>query len=120
MWLAGCIQACYVEALCLKEALSWIKVQQLSKVIIESDAKSVVDGLYSNVPNISELGCIINSCRDITSQCNNVQVVYAPRSANSVAHDLAQNARLFSSNQVWQCPPSCIAHSLVVDFLPYH
>ena len=91
---------------------------QLRKVIIESDATCVVDCLYSCDPNISEFGSIIQSCKALFSQCHDVSVCFAPKSANALALALAQNARLFSSTQFWQFAPNCIAQSLSLDFIP--
>ena len=70
-------------------------------MIIESDAKNVADCLHSDVFNILEFGSIIHHCKSLVRQCEDVQVVFSPRTANIAAHILAQNARSFLSNQFW-------------------
>ena len=95
-----------------------MKHQHLKKVIIKSDDKYVVDCLHSEVPNISEFGSIIQCCRHLLRQCDEVKVVFAPKTANIAAHVLAQNARSFFSTQFSHSPPNCIAQNLALDVIP--
>jgi len=59
------------------------------------DSKSVVDRFNSNLVDSSELGCIIQACRQLFG-CNfqNSHVEFNRRQANGVAHELARVAHL--------------------------
>ena len=56
------------EACCFKEALSWIKSLGLSNIIIEMDAKGMVDAFNSFSSDFSEFAAIIGACRKLIDQ----------------------------------------------------
>ena len=73
------------------------------------DSKSVVDRFNSNLVDSSELGCIIQVCRQLFG-CNfqNSHVEFNRRQANGVAHELAGVAPSHASSHVYDDVPSCI------------
>ncbi|XP_074373281.1 uncharacterized protein LOC141713413 [Apium graveolens] len=79
------------EALSLKEALSWTKERAVTKCIFESDAKLLVDAIHG-FKGRSMFDTIVENCSEILKHFEEVLVVFAHRSANTVAHLLAQVA----------------------------
>ncbi|KAL8496432.1 hypothetical protein ACS0TY_020229 [Phlomoides rotata] len=90
------------EAIGLFEALNWIKELDLRDVIIEMDAKLVVDAfnvVHKKSPTIFE--DIIDACRHIFMSHPYCKVVWVGRQANFMAHHLAKIARNFPSPFIW-------------------
>lgn len=54
-----------VEAITIKEALSWVKQHQWKQVVIESDNLVVVQAIISKVHIVSSFGRIIEDCRQM-------------------------------------------------------
>ncbi|EEF44451.1 conserved hypothetical protein [Ricinus communis] len=104
-------EARLAEAPFLKETLSWICEQSLANVIIESDAKMVIDSFHQFAFDISEFGCLVNTFRSIASFCVNVRVVFVKRQANAIAKAAHSNASLM----VWQEAPDFIRPLLLKD-----
>ena len=55
------------KALSFHEALSWIKNQGNSQIIIECDAMTVISALQSSYSDMSMFGMIIKDCKAILS-----------------------------------------------------
>ena len=74
--LHRCWDVKLVEAVCLKEVLSWIYDSQAGNVLIETNAKLVADAFNGEDVDFSTFGCIIQSCRLVSRSCNNVSVFF--------------------------------------------
>lgn len=96
----GRMYAREAEALSLKEALSWMMTWRTSKCIFEMDAKLVVEAIQKSQGQ-SIFDTIIDDCRELFKHFEEVLVVYVHRSANNVAHLLAQTAYSKSGPQEW-------------------
>uniref|UniRef100_A0A803QD58 RNase H type-1 domain-containing protein n=1 Tax=Cannabis sativa TaxID=3483 RepID=A0A803QD58_CANSA len=88
----GCVQPSLVEAIGVKEALSWIKTKGWEHVILETDSLVVVQALQSNVVMQSLFGSTITYCRNLLKSLPYVNVCFVKRSANNAAHCLARGA----------------------------
>ena len=95
MFLEGLRSVEMIEAMAVKEALSWIKNQRWQKVIVESDSLVVIQAVRSKVHMKSPFGEIILACRSMLREQNTVSVSFIRRSANMVAHELARAAYSF-------------------------
>lgn len=95
-----CVEPKMAEALSLKEALAWIKDWRSAQVIFETDSKLLVDALTGSRGK-SFFDTIVNDCVELLKHCTDVLVVFAYRSANSVAHALAKAAHSMSGSQEW-------------------
>lgn len=89
-----------IEAIALREALSWTKEWRRNKCIFECDAKGVVEAIKEG-GGCSYFHTIIEDCREILKHFNEVLVVFCYRSANMVAHLLAQATCSMSGTQEW-------------------
>lgn len=87
---AGHIDSDATEALSIKEALSWIKTQNLHQVVIESDSLVTVQSIRNKTKLLSYFGRIVEDCRLLLYElrCNYVSLNFVKRSANIIVHYL--------------------------------
>lgn len=82
---------CVAEALAVKLALDWIQEAGWRNVVIESDAKALVDKIrISRFPR-GYWGLIGQNCLEILSQLPDVSICWVRRTGNWVAHATACN-----------------------------
>uniref|UniRef100_A0A803NG08 RNase H type-1 domain-containing protein n=1 Tax=Cannabis sativa TaxID=3483 RepID=A0A803NG08_CANSA len=86
----GKVSAEFVEAMGLKEVLSWLKERNLSNVVVESDSLVTIQAIRSSISFCSSFGFCISECQRLISSLSNVDVCFVKRSANRVAHHLAR------------------------------
>ncbi|CAE5967407.1 unnamed protein product [Arabidopsis arenosa] len=79
------------EALCIFEALQSLQNHLQSRIIIESDAKTVIDAIVSRKPPIHLIG-VIEDILNIAASFNALSFRFIPRSENMLADDLARKA----------------------------
>ncbi|KAL8541107.1 hypothetical protein ACS0TY_002400 [Phlomoides rotata] len=102
------------EAIGLFESLSWVSELDLRNVVIEMDAKLVVDAFNANrLDSISVFGDIIESCKQKSRAFPLCSVRWVVREANFVAHRLARIARNFPSPFTWVKLPLMWKASLI-------
>ena len=97
------------EVVGLHIALHWVSDLHYDNVEFVLDSKSVVQRFNSNLSDSSELGCIIQVCRQLFD-CNfhDPHVEFNRRQANGVAHELARVSPSHASSHVHDDVPSCI------------
>ncbi|KAK6144752.1 hypothetical protein DH2020_021572 [Rehmannia glutinosa] len=105
------------EAIGVREALSWIHGLGIRQVVLETDAKYVVDSLITQETGISEYDSIIQECCGFLQSEPEVSVKFVRRNANMVAHELAKGSFSFDSPSVWNSQPLCIVDLLSLDAL---
>ncbi|XP_062085344.1 uncharacterized protein LOC133791431 [Humulus lupulus] len=86
----GVVSPELVEAMGMREALSWIKKKSWDKVIIETDCLTVVQALRSAISMDSYFGSLIKECKGLWNDDKNIRIFFVKRSVNSVAHALAR------------------------------
>ncbi|KAM6550952.1 hypothetical protein CsatB_000760 [Cannabis sativa] len=96
----GSYPAEVVEALGIKEALSWLKDKEWNKVDIETDSMVTVQAIFSNQIMSSTFGLIVSDCKSLLSVLNNVSICFIRRSANRVAHFVVRRSRFFSDRSI--------------------
>ncbi|KAL8131372.1 hypothetical protein AgCh_007343 [Apium graveolens] len=89
-YLPGMVSSIMAEVLAIKEALSWIKSNGWSKVVVESDCLTAIQAIRSKTPMVSPLGQVVQSCRNMLVESNTVSLFFVKRSANMAAHELAR------------------------------
>ncbi|XP_060959369.1 uncharacterized protein LOC115700225 [Cannabis sativa] len=97
---SGVLQPEMVEALGVKEALSWVKRKDWRKVVIETDSLTVVQALRSSIPMVSYFGSIISDYKMLLNDLQDVYVNFIRHSANSVAHFLARASYLVADRVI--------------------
>ncbi|XP_074352658.1 uncharacterized protein LOC141691804 [Apium graveolens] len=97
------------EALAIKEALSWAKEIHSHIVTVETDCLVAVQLIRSAVPMRSRMGKIIQDCREIIREVNNIKLYFIKRSANMAAHELALVSHMYPDcNFNWTSVPSML------------
>lgn len=114
--IEGITDPSIAEGMGLREALSWIKMKQMSNVIVEMDAQIIVKAMHNYASSASYLGLVIDDCKDISRSITNLCVVFVKRSANQVAHLLARVSGSMSGLMFWGSnPPSFLLAALAAD-----
>uniref|UniRef100_A0A803PDJ7 RNase H type-1 domain-containing protein n=1 Tax=Cannabis sativa TaxID=3483 RepID=A0A803PDJ7_CANSA len=83
-----------VEAMGVKEALSWIKRNQPCQAILETDCLVFIQALRSSIEMIFMFGQVVKDCKVLLKELKSVSIFFIRRSANKVAHSFAR-ASLF-------------------------
>jgi ribonuclease HI len=89
------------EAMAALEAVLFCKAWGFFEVILEGDAKQVIDEVNSATPNLNAAGHFVEG---ITAEIQGLRVasmVHVGREANSAAHCLANEVSSTSLDSVW-------------------
>ncbi|XP_030494580.2 uncharacterized protein LOC115710350 [Cannabis sativa] len=89
-----------VEAMGIKEALSWIKANHWKGVTIESDSMLAVQAIHSTQLMTYVFGLVVNDCRILLSSLSDVYLRFVRRSANRVVHYVARHARSLTGRSI--------------------
>uniref|UniRef100_A0A803P228 RNase H type-1 domain-containing protein n=1 Tax=Cannabis sativa TaxID=3483 RepID=A0A803P228_CANSA len=85
-----------VEAIGVKEALSWLKDKNWNKVEIETDSMLTVQVIRASHRMSYVFDLVINDCKLLLSNLPNVSLHFVRQSANRVAHYVARYSRFLS------------------------
>lgn len=108
--VAGNWQPREAEALNLKESLSWVKELNYDYCVFEYDSKQLVD-TCNGQEGESYFHTIVSDCVVLCKHFNHVLVQFVGRSANGVAHLLANH--FMSGLREWDVhPPEFIHHEI--------
>uniref|UniRef100_A0A803PJ82 Reverse transcriptase domain-containing protein n=1 Tax=Cannabis sativa TaxID=3483 RepID=A0A803PJ82_CANSA len=91
----GVVRPELVEAIGVREALSWIKAKGWQQVTLESDCLLVIQAIRSPMRMISSFGSVIQECKALLLELGNVLIYFVKRSANSVAHSFARASSFY-------------------------
>ncbi|KAM6570094.1 hypothetical protein CsatB_018079 [Cannabis sativa] len=89
-----------VEAMGIKEALSWIKANHWKGVTIESVSMLAVQAIHSTQLMTYVFGLVVNDCRILLSSLSDVYLRFVRRSANRAAHYVARHARSLTGRSI--------------------
>ncbi|XP_074355573.1 uncharacterized protein LOC141695214 [Apium graveolens] len=107
------------EALGVREALSWIKDQQLhgTKVLVESDSLLTTKAIEGDKVICLEVGEVIEECKQALQNLSTVSVCFIQKNAKRVAHEIARIPCLVTSQNVFTSPSTCLLEPLMFDLL---
>ncbi|KAM6599952.1 hypothetical protein CsatA_019561 [Cannabis sativa] len=112
----GYLDAAVVEAIGIKEALSWIKDKQWQDVQLETDCLVAVQALHSSVPLRSPFGVVIQECKELLVSLKSVQIQFVKRSANKAAHYMARSSCFHSVRMfIESTAPDDLLNIVMVD-----
>ena len=80
------------EALSVREALHWIRIQSLSNVIVEMDSLLVFQAITSSGIANSPFDLLVEDCIELAQQVANLKFNFVKRTANSATHSIAKAA----------------------------
>ncbi|XP_060960728.1 uncharacterized protein LOC133031275 [Cannabis sativa] len=96
----GDYKAEVVEALGVKEALSWIKNKGWNTIEVETDSLLTVQAIFSTQQMSSVFGLVTNDCKTLLSSSPNTSLRFVKRSANRVVHFVARRSRFYSDRSI--------------------
>lgn len=105
------------EALGLLQAIKWAIDLQFSNVIFELDYLIVTNSIRFPKEDMSEVGAIVQECRDLLGSKSNFVVKFVMRQANVVAHSLARVATSSPSLHIFDSCPTCIADTIANEMI---
>lgn len=79
-----------VEALAIKEALSWVKCRGFTKIVVLSDCETVCNLINGFLVEFSYAGCVVSDCKSFQRHFEIMSFRFIPRSVNQFAHALAR------------------------------
>lgn len=105
------------EAIGLKEALSWTIAQGYQQCVFETDSHALALACNGRSGR-AFFSTIVDDCLYLLKHINLVLVEFVYRSANTVAHVLAQASYSMSDVGEWvYIPPRFISHVLEMDLI---
>ena len=103
------------EALAMRDGVLLTAEMEVSLVIFESDALSIIQAINGGIYG-GELGHIIRNIREVAALFSCCSFNNLKKEGNRVAHELAKVARNTGVSQVWKMSfPSLIEHLLIED-----
>ena len=88
------------EIMGVREALSWLKQMQMTKVLVEMDSHVVFNALNRTSPASFPFAMLVKDCQNLVNSMSNIIFTFAKRSANNVAHIVARATRSMSDQTV--------------------
>lgn len=108
--------AIQIEALALRAALALIVMQRWTDVDVETDCALLLAAVLRTDEDSSEIGRIVEDCRDDMMQIPSIVIRHTFREANGVAHRLAHLAKSHYENFFWfDEAPASIQDVLFID-----
>nr|GMC92116.1 uncharacterized protein LOC109155154 [Ipomoea batatas] len=111
---SGIFQPREAEAISIREALKWIKVMNVDRVQIETDALLVIQGL-NNPKLISSFDLVLEDIRKLANDFQCISFMFVKRSANTAAHLLAREAVFIADCIIWASLPPFLYDVLTLD-----
>ena len=104
------------EALSCREALSWLKELDIDNVLVETECLGLHLAITNSSFDATSHGVIIQDCLDLLSNFDNNNFCFARRSANQLAHLLAQAIGFQIVQEVWlDSPPLFISDVMALN-----
>jgi ribonuclease HI len=105
------------EALAAHYAVCLCQEMGAVSLILEGDAKQVVEAINSKTSNGSRYGHFVNdTCRILQEKVSQWKCVFVPREANQAAHRLAKAATTDIIDKIWRYEiPDCICDVLPME-----
>nr|GMC71359.1 uncharacterized protein LOC109155154 [Ipomoea batatas] len=111
----GCYQSKLAEAISIREALLWLKEMQFDRVLVETDALLVIQGLKDHDSN-SSFGLILEDICKIANDFDCISFAFVKQSANMVAHKLAREPVFIADCREWvDAAPLFISDVILLD-----
>uniref|UniRef100_A0A803QSB3 RNase H type-1 domain-containing protein n=1 Tax=Cannabis sativa TaxID=3483 RepID=A0A803QSB3_CANSA len=92
----GVVSPEIAEVVGMKEVLSWIKTMQVTDVEVETDSLVTVQAINGSVQIPSQFGLIVQDCRLLLSELQDVFISFVKRSVNRAAHCIARQSCFMS------------------------
>ncbi|XP_070662391.1 uncharacterized protein [Malus domestica] len=98
-----CHSAATTKACAIREALFACIENGFANVVVESDAKMIIQMIRKEANWDCNLECILGDIEILARRMTSVMFSYVPRERNCAAHSVAKYAFIEGSNFVWDC-----------------
>ena len=98
-----CHSVAAVEAYAIQDAILACSILGFDKVIIESDAKMIIQMLRKEVPIDFSLDCILGDIEVLARRLTSVTFEFVSRECNFAAHSVAKYVLKDGRDFVWDC-----------------
>lgn len=95
-YVPGVVMPALAEVIGIKEALSWVKTHQSTRVELESDSLFSIQAIHGSTIMYSIFGLVVQECKQLQGSLSNVCLHYVKGTANRAAHVLARQARCYA------------------------
>jgi ribonuclease HI len=114
----GILEPSTGEAFAASSAVCFCRDLGVQCVVLEGDAKQIVDTVNSNSASWSRFGHLIDDTRRILESFPQWKCQFVRREANEAAHRLAKAATIDVNDRIWRdAPPSCINDIVLMERL---
>jgi ribonuclease HI len=114
----GTLEPSTGEAFVASSAVCFCRDIGVHRVVLEGDAKQIVDAVNANSASWSRFGHLIDDTRRILESFSQWKCQFVRREANEAAHRLAKAATIDVNDRIWRdAPPSCISDIVLMERL---
>jgi ribonuclease HI len=114
----GLLEPTTGEAFGAFQAARLITELGLQNIILEGDAKQIVDAINSNMSTWSQYGHLVEDTRRLVCSLSRWKCIFTHREANEAAHRLAKAAAMNISDMIWRDQtPHCISDIVLMEQL---
>lgn len=113
---SGKVSVLEAESRGVCEAVKWAMSCGLDHVVIESDALVVVQACHSEESYQTEVGHIVDECKELLITRGDYSVKYISNHANKGAHWMARVPCLLNGCNVFESPPGLLVEMVPAEF----
>lgn len=99
--ISSCYDAEQAETIAILKALEFAKDFELAHFVIEGDALSVTNKIYSGKTDLSMTGHLIEGIRNMMKDFPELKIVHTKGCCNAASHDSAKLALHVKGKHVW-------------------
>ncbi|CAN6722681.1 unnamed protein product [Malus baccata var. baccata] len=111
-----CLSAAAAEAIAIRNALQACITHRFNHVVIESDAKLIIQMIRKEVTVDCNLDCVLGDIEVLAQMLKSVTFAFVPRESNHAAHLVAKHVFKEGRDFIWDCiGPEFLFNALAKD-----
>ncbi|CAN6725118.1 unnamed protein product [Malus baccata var. baccata] len=111
-----CLSAAAAEAIAIRNALKACITHRFNHVVIESDAKLIIQMIRKEVTVDCNLDCVLGDIEVLAQMLKSVTFAFVPRESNHAAHLVAKHVFKEGRDFIWDCiGPEFLFNALAKD-----
>ncbi|KAM1939411.1 hypothetical protein ACFX13_027258 [Malus domestica] len=115
-WCKDTLRAAAAEAIAIRNALKACITHRFNHVVIESDAKLIIQMIRNEVSADCNLDCVLGDIEILARMLTSVTFAFVPRESNHAAHLVAKYVFKEGRDIIWDCiGPEFLFNALAKD-----
>ncbi|KAM1587593.1 hypothetical protein ACFX10_026729 [Malus domestica] len=115
-WCKVSLRAAAAEAIAIRNALKACITHRFNHVVIESDAKLIIQMIRKEVTVDCNLDCVLGDIEILAQMLTSVTFAFVPRESNHAAHLVAKHVFKEGRDIIWDCiGPEFLFNALAKD-----